>query len=212
MHNPCNTKNFTTLKQQINIMQNEEQKNYFSSPQMTLCKKIQEALKPFLYIRKVEKKETLLIAGDTCKNIYFVRKGAVKQYYITEDKEFIQNFFFEGNMACMFDSFLTQAPTNSYLEALEGSEFWVLSYHNFQKICEASPEFNQQLALCMSKMNNHRVNLLLLSDAMLRYQKFLNEEPMIQQRVPQYMIASYLGMTPETLSRIRKKLTKRKAA
>jgi CRP-like cAMP-binding protein len=176
------------------------------------AKKIQEALKPFLFTKKVEKKETILLAGDICNNIFFVRKGAVKQYYIAEQKEFIQNFFFENNMACLFDSFLTQTTSSSYLEALEGSELWMLSYYNFQKICSAYPEFNQQLALCMSKMNNHRVNLLLLSDAMLRYEKFLDEEPLIQQRVPQYMIASYLGMTPETLSRIRRKITKRSAA
>jgi CRP-like cAMP-binding protein len=171
-----------------------------------LCMQMQEALKPFLYVKKVKKKETLLTEGYVCKTIYFVRKGAVKQYYLSDGKEFIQNFYFEGNMACLFDSFLTQTPSNSYLEALEGSELWVLSYHNFKKIREASPEFNLQLTLCMSKMNTHRINLLLLSDAMLRYQRFLKEEPGIQNRVPQYMIASYLGMTPETLSRIRKKL------
>lgn len=192
-------------------MQNE-QLNFDNYSPFVLCKKIQEALKPFLFTKKVEKKETLLLAGNVCNNIFFVRKGAVKQYYIVEQKEFIQNFFFENNMACLFDSFLTQTTSSSYLEALEGSELWVLSYYNFQKICRAYPEFNQQLALCMSKMNNHRVNLLLLSDAMLRYEKFLDEEPLIQQRVPQYMIASYLGMTPETLSRIRRKITKRNAA
>ena len=63
----------------------------------------------------------------------------------------------------------------------------------------------------MSKMNAHRVNLLLLSDAMTRYKKFLSEEPELQHRVPQYMIASYLGMTPETLSRIRRKIAKNAA-
>lgn len=179
---------------------------------LDLCMQMQEALKPFLFVKKVKKKETLHNEGGVCKTIYFVRKGAVKQYYLSDGKEFIQNFFFEGNMASLFDSFLTQTPSNSYLEALEGSELWVLSYHNYLKIREASPEFNMQLTLCMSKMNTHRVNLLLLSDAMLRYQKFLSEEPQISQRVPQYMIASYLGMTPETLSRIRKKMTKSSAA
>ena len=173
---------------------------------------MQEALKPFLFVKKVKKKETLLAEGYVCKNIYFVRKGAVKQYYLSDGKEFIQNFFFEGNMASLFDSFLSQKTCYSYLEALEGSELWVLSYHNYQKLREASPQFNLQLTLCMSKMNTHRVNLLLLSDAMTRYQRFLEEEPDIQQRVPQYMIASYLGMTPETLSRIRKKLVAKSSA
>lgn len=212
LHNPLDTLLFLFNNPTTNSIMQNEQTDYDSNSPFLLCRKMQEALKPFLYTKKVEKKETLLMAGDVCQNIFFVRKGAVKQYYITEEKEFIQNFFFENNMACLFDSFLTQTNSGSYLEALEGSELWVLSYHNFQKICEAYPEFNQQLALCMSKMNNHRVNLLLLSDAMLRYQKFLDEEPLIQQRVPQYMIASYLGMTPETLSRLRRKLTKRRAA
>jgi CRP-like cAMP-binding protein len=193
-------------------MQNKQSPPINSHSSFELCMQMQEALKPFLYIKKVKKKETLLAEGYICKNIYFVRKGAVKQYYLSDGKEFIQNFFFEGNMACLFDSFLSQKTSDSYLEALEGSELWVLSYHNYQKIREASPQFNLQLTLCMSKMNTHRVNLLLLSDAMTRYQRFLEEEPDIQQRVPQYMIASYLGMTPETLSRIRKKLVSKSSA
>ena len=81
-----------------------------------LCNQMQEALKPFLHVKKVKKKETLLTEGYVCKTIYFVRKGAVKQYYLSDGKEFIQNFFFEGNMACLFDSFLTQTQSNSYLE------------------------------------------------------------------------------------------------
>lgn len=171
-----------------------------------LCNKLMNALKPFLFVKKVKKNETLLEEGQQCKNIYFVKSGAVKQYYLSDGKEFIQNFFFEGNMAAHFNSFLSQTTSHSYLEALEGTELWVLNYHNFEKILLASPEFSQQLAIMMSKMNAHRVNLLLLSDAMLRYKKFLSEEPQLLQRVPQYMIASYLGMTPETLSRIRKKM------
>ena len=172
----------------------------------------QEELKSLFHIKKVQKKETLLIAGETCKNIYFVKKGAIKQYYVSNNKEFIQNFFFEGSMACHFNSFLSQAASDSYLEALEGSEIWMLSYEDFQKISKTNSELNQHLSFCMAKTNANRMNLLMLNDSMLRYEKFLEEEPDVQQRVPQYMIASYLGMTPETLSRLRKKMTRRKAA
>ena len=64
----------------------------------------------------------------------------------------------------------------------------------------------------MSRMNANRVNLLLMSDGLLRYKKFLENEPEVTQRVPQYMFASYLGMSPETLSRIRKRMAVKKAA
>jgi CRP-like cAMP-binding protein len=177
-----------------------------------LSQRIIETLSPFLYVKKIKKQETLLMEGDVCKNIYFVQKGSVKQYYLSDGKEFIQNFFFEGNMAAAFDSFLTQTSAESYLEAIEGTEMLVLSYHNFKAICNAKPEFSAQLNICISRMNSNRVNLLLMSDGMMRYKKFLENESQVMQRVPQYMVASYLGMTPETLSRIRKRMSLKKAA
>ena len=129
-----------------------------------LCKKLIFALEPFLFNQTVKKNKILLTEGYECRNIYFVLEGAVKQYYLSDGKEFIQNFYFDGNMASHFNSFLTQTPSDSFLEAIEGTELKVLSYHNFQKLCIASPQFSRHLSVCVSKMNLHRVNLLLLSD------------------------------------------------
>ncbi len=178
------------------------------SSQKELVNKLMEVIKPFLYLKKVESQESLLSLGAPCNNIYFVSSGAVKQYYIFDGKEFIQNFFFESDIAALFNNFLNQSPADSYLEAIEGTELWVLSYHNYKTICSSDPEFNTRLTILMSKVNNNRVNLLLMSDGMKRYKKFIEDEPEILDRVPHYLVASYLGMTPETLSRIRKKIKK----
>jgi CRP-like cAMP-binding protein len=190
-----------------NLPHQESSNNKKDSSNSDFFQKMLATLEPFLFVKKVKKKELLLIEGNTCKNIYFIQIGAIKQYYVSDGKEFIQNFFFEGNMASHFNSFLSQTTSNCYLEALEDCDLLVLSFHNFQKACETHPGFNQNLAVSMAKMNTKRINLLLLTDALLRYKKLLRDEPSILQKVPQYMVASYLGMTPETLSRIRKKLT-----
>jgi CRP-like cAMP-binding protein len=170
------------------------------------------AIKPFMMVKKLKKQETLMFEGDVCNKIYFVKSGVIKQYYLVDGKEFIQNFFYDGDVATVYNSFLTQEPSDSNLEAVEDTELLVLSYHSFKSIAAAKPELNAHVTISMSKMNTKRVNLLLMSDGLLRYKKFLSSEHEITQRVPQYMIASYLGMSPETLSRIRKKMALRKAA
>jgi CRP-like cAMP-binding protein len=170
------------------------------------------AIKPFMMVKKLKKQETLMFEGDVCNKIYFVKSGVIKQYYLVDGKEFIQNFFYDGDVATVYNSFLTQEPSDSNLEAVEDTELLVMSYHSFKSIAAAKPELNAHVTISMSKMNTKRVNLLLMSDGLLRYKKFLASEHEITQRVPQYMIASYLGMSPETLSRIRKKMALRKAA
>lgn len=170
------------------------------------------ALKPFMVVKKLKKQQTFMMEGDICTKIYFVKSGVIKQYYISDGKEFIQNFFFENDVATVYNSFLTQEPSDSCMEAIEDTELLVLSYQSFRTIAKAKPELNAHVTISMSKMNSKRVNLLLMTDGTLRYKKFLEYEHNITQRVPQYMIASYLGMSPETLSRIRKRMALRKAA
>jgi CRP-like cAMP-binding protein len=177
-----------------------------------LSKRIIAVLKPFLYVKKIKKQESLLMKGDVCKNIYFVQSGAVKQFYISDGKEFVQNLFIEGNIVVDFNSLITQTSVASYFEALEGTELFVLSYHNFKAICAAKPEFSLQMKICISRMNAYKINLLLRSEGRMRCRKFLENESQVSQNLPQKLVASYLGIPPETLSKIRKRMSLKKAA
>lgn len=179
-----------------------------SSPPFQFCETMQDMLKPFLQLKTTKKNEVLLQENQICKNIYFIQEGAVKEYSLDkEGKEFIVHFYFEGKMACQFDSFLSQSPSPTYLEALEGSVIWVLSYYNFKKVCETNSNFSEKVAACIAKTTANRLSLLLACDAMTRYEKFMEQESEVLLRIPHYMIASYLGIAPETLSRIRKKMS-----
>ncbi len=171
------------------------------------CQNLFESLRPFLKKKKVKKKEILLEEGSFCKEIFFVEKGALRYFSTHEGKELIRNFFFEGNMACDFQSFLNQEKSKSSIVALEDSVVYTLSFEQLQNLQNSNDKFqelNTQIFTCLAKNNAKRVGLLLLRDSKERYLRLYREESKILLRVPQYMIASYLGMMPETLSRIRK--------
>ena len=95
--------------------------------------RMKTSLVPFLYKKKVDKLETLQEEGGLCNQLYFVHSGAVKQYYIKEGKEFIQNFFFEGSVAALFNNFMAQTTAESYLQAIEGTVLYVLDFQNFDR-------------------------------------------------------------------------------
>jgi len=114
-------------------------KNYSSD--YDLCKKLNETLNSLLYVKKVTKKELLLKKGTVCKEIYFIQKGAVKQSYISNEEEFVQNLFFEGNIIFPFHSFFNHIAVDYSLEVLEDSHILVLSYNHFQKLCDAHTGF-----------------------------------------------------------------------
>lgn len=167
------------------------------------------------YLKIFTKKELLLSAGQVCNFIGFVEEGVVRSFIQNDGEEFNNDFYFENYFASAYTSFLTQTPSNLTLEALTSVRFRYLSYHQFSNFLESD---NEWLKLGKYLSDNffirkcRRESSFLRDSAQERYQGVLKLYPNIEQQVSQYHIASYLGIKPETLSRLKaltyiKKLT-----
>ena len=160
---------------------------------------------------KIFKKKTILVEeGNTFPYLGIIKKGGVRCYTVNEGKETVVSLLFEGDYLCDFRSFFSQIPTDFYFETLEETEIDLVSY-DFLNDCRSKDVqelrvLDQHLLLYQSKLFEDRLFILLLDNAKARYQKFMELHSEIMLRVPHYIIASYLAVTPETLSRIRKKV------
>lgn len=160
--------------------------------------------------RTFEKNEYLVRAGDVVKNFYFINKGLVRFFYSTEDgKEFNKHFAMENGFAGSFHSLILHKPCSFFIQALEKTEIIVLPNHILNEFYDRHPSWErlgrknaEQLAL----IKEAREKELLLDSLEIRYRRFLKQFPGLADRIPQYHIASYLGVTDVALSRIRKKI------
>ncbi|MCU7933490.1 MAG: Crp/Fnr family transcriptional regulator [Candidatus Thiodiazotropha sp. (ex Dulcina madagascariensis)] len=157
----------------------------------------------------VKKKSKILNQGDVCPEIYFLRSGLVKLCYHTLDgKEYIKSFIKEGGMFGSLNSVLNNAGSTFSAIALEDSIVDAVAYtrllnllSKYPQLHTASLNFFQQLAL---KKEIREYELLCLS-AQQRYEKFCREEAALMHRIKQTDLASYLGITPVALSRMKNK-------
>lgn len=169
-----------------------------------------EAVARKLFRRKEFKKgEHLLTAGEICRYLIFIESGLVR-YYITKDGEDQTNYFNkEGEFVCVYTSFLPQSPSGISIQALEDCVAWLISFdgiQQFYKEVEYGERFGR-LAIEAVYLNAIAQIASLYTDTPeIRYKNFLRNYPAIAQRIPQYYIASYVGVKPQSLSRIRKRL------
>ena len=160
--------------------------------------------------KKLRRRQYILQQDDICKNLIFVEKGILRSYSVdTKGNEHILQFAPEGWWISDIFSFLTGEAAVYNIEAIEDSELLLISNSSLDELYERVPKFERYFRL-LSQANmvaTHRRLTASLSDsADEKYIRLLSAYPNIVARVPQHMIASYLGITPETLSRVRKRI------
>jgi len=162
-------------------------------------------------IRQFEPGTVLFSAGEALETLYFIRSGLVRLFYLTPDgKEFNKNFLTDGAVATCLGAFLEAQPSPFFAEALEDTVLVGLPMPFVRELTASSigwerlvNSFVVQLAL----QKERREASFLLKNSTERYESYLREFAAIAGRVPQYHIASYLGITPVALSRIRARRT-----
>ncbi len=155
------------------------------------------------------KGDLILSEGEHCDFIGFVETGLFRFYIIKEGNEKTTDFWFPLDFFSDYRSFLTNTPSNYNIEAMRSGTIWKLKRAYMHKHYEESVNFNKLgriIAEQIFLMKSLRLDSFLIDSPKERYLKLLNKDPNILQAVPQYMIASYLGITPESLSRIRKRI------
>ena len=154
----------------------------------------------------------ILKAGQVCDRACMVASGLVRSYYIREDKEITSRFMDEGYIATSWISFYTQKPGNEFIQALEDTVILSIDYVDIQRLYVDYPEFNtigrKQLEYTFF-LAEQRTQMLRKHTAEEKYQFFLDNHPLLMQRVPLRQIATYLGMDEATLSRVRGKFRKK---
>jgi CRP-like cAMP-binding protein len=171
-------------------------------------KELDESLTCFKKVQ-IERDGFYVNEGDVCKKAAFIKKGIFKLYYNLDGVERIMLFFKENQFVTDYYSFLTQTPSKRPIQAIEDSIVYNITYNDFQKLFDKSKKWERvgrMLAERAYIYSVQRANRIIHDDPDTRFMTFLKEYPTLLQRVPQYMIASYLNMTPETYSRVKKRI------
>lgn len=168
-----------------------------------------EILSSTLRYKKVSKKEYLLKQGQICSGMYFVLSGCFRQYTITASgTEQILQFGIPGWWISDYHSFENNVPSDYYIQAVEDAEIAIISRSDYKELFQNVPLLNNYFRLLMQRAyvaSLKKMELLLSTSAEDRYHQFTNNFPEFVQRIPQYMLASFLGFTPEFLSMLRAK-------
>ena len=156
---------------------------------------------------ELSRNEYLKVRGSVDSNIYLVEEGSLRIFIVEEEEEHTIRFAYRGDLVAALDSFITEKPSDLYIQALKKCKVKLLQKRHFRDLIFSSEE-NLKLwqaileQLVLQQMERERD--LLTSSPLERYRRVLQRSPQLFQEIPNRYIASYLRMTPETLSRLKK--------
>jgi CRP-like cAMP-binding protein len=163
---------------------------------------------PFIHHKTFKKGEIILNAGDVCKEFYFITQGLLRSFHrMTNGSERTYVICRENNIFTEHSSFIAQTPSTDFIEAIEDTEVLYISYEDLMTLYKkyhAWESVGRKVSDINFVVSKDRLRSMMNDDAITRYKRFLHSYQNILHRIPQHIVASYLGITPQSLSRLKK--------
>jgi CRP-like cAMP-binding protein len=155
---------------------------------------------------QIKARTMILNERETCHKMYFINKGCIRVSFNNNGKDVTTQFFFEEDAVTILESFLYDEPSPFSLETIEDCELSIITKEDFKILLETDQEFKEwfyQTALMKLLTLSKRLLSFIINKPQERYIQLMSQQPQLLQRAPQHFIASFLGITPVSLSRIR---------
>lgn len=159
---------------------------------------------------RLKKNELLLTNGQSSQRTFFVTSGCLRIFFINEEGQDSTRYFaFENQFATALVSFITSEPSEEFIQAVEDSEVYYITHKNFYHLLDIIPQWEKFYRIYLEiayVTNTKRLMSFLVQDALEKYRQLLDENPIIVRRLSNKMVASYLNISQETLSRLKSRL------
>jgi CRP-like cAMP-binding protein len=188
----------TTMSQQLKLVL-----NYLTEFNDDELKRISDCFRP----KWVKRNTILLHEGEICREFYFIFKGGIRTYFLDKKgKEKTRYFIPSNSIGTALTSFIAQKPSFEWIDALEDTELLSISHQDFYKLNREMvhwKDFYQKILEMAYSFQNKKIKSIMSQTAKERYEQVLNENPSLLQLLSNKILASYLDITPETLSRLK---------